>query len=60
MTDYAEEQRNEIEALESIYPDEIESKIVSNNVVFRHTQLSLSLVSVSASNKSLSVLHVHV
>ena len=27
MTDYAEEQRNEIEALESIYPDEIEGNL---------------------------------
>lgn len=26
MTDYKEEQRNEIEALQSIYPDEIKSK----------------------------------
>lgn len=26
MTDYKEEQNNEIEALESIYPDEFESK----------------------------------
>ena len=26
MTDYKEEQTNEIEALESIYPDEFESK----------------------------------
>lgn len=26
MTDYAEEQRNEIEALMSIYPEELQSK----------------------------------
>jgi hypothetical protein len=28
MTDYAEEQKNEIEALQSIYPEEIESKSI--------------------------------
>ncbi|KAK7107569.1 RWD domain-containing protein 1-like [Littorina saxatilis] len=34
MTDYAEEQRNEIEALESIYPDEIEILQDSPHYVF--------------------------
>ena len=29
MTDYNEEQRNEIEALESIYPEELKSNVVS-------------------------------
>jgi len=37
MTDYKEEQQHELEALESIYPDEINSNLpyfVCNRIVF--------------------------
>ena len=49
MTDYAEDQQNEIDALQSIYPDEIESRfrqspeicIVSVSIVFTYRYLDL-------------------
>ena len=36
MTDYKEEQSNEIEALESIYPDELHSKFMGVSGYDKH------------------------
>jgi hypothetical protein len=57
MTDFKEEQNNEIEALESIYPEEIEGKVVNDaseipcfDVLFGMTILTrvLSLLTVTS------------